>query len=251
MTPDLTLLGGALVGLLGSVHCVGMCGGIVGALSGAVHAGGVPERIPWSLLVAYNAGRIASYTLAGMLAGWLGSATLSLFVPEHVVEVGLTLSGLFLLAFGLYVSNWWQGLTVLERAGARLWHGIEPWSRGLLPVRHPGQALVLGTLWGWLPCGLVYATLVWSLTTADPLRGAALMAAFGLGTLPMLLMMGTAAVAFLKFTRRPYIRKTAGSVIIVLGLLTLFGVIRPLHIGSHPVDNLLCGPDYLPGKVTN
>ena len=251
MTPDLTLLGGALVGLLGSVHCVGMCGGIVGALSGAVHAGGVPERTPWSLLVAYNAGRIASYTLAGMLAGWLGSTALSLFAPERVVEVGLTLSGLFLLAFGLYVSNWWQGLTVLERAGARLWRRIEPWSRGLLPVRHPGQALALGALWGWLPCGLVYATLVWSLAIADPLRGGALMAAFGFGTLPMLLTMGTAATAFLKFPRRPYIRKTAGSAIIVLGLLTLFGVVRPLHIGSHPVDNLLCGPDYLPGKVTN
>ena len=251
MTPDLTLLGVALVGLLGSVHCVGMCGGIVGALSGAVHAGGVPERTPWSLLVAYNAGRITSYTLAGVLAGWLGSATLSLFAPERVADVGLTLSGLFLLAFGLYVSNWWQGLTVLERVGALIWRRIEPWGRGLLPVRHPGQALVLGILWGWLPCGLVYATLVWSLATADPLRGGVLMAAFGLGTLPMLLMMGTAAVAFLKFTRRPYIRKTAGSVIIVLGLLTLFGVIRPLHIGSHPVDNLLCGPDYLPGKVTN
>jgi sulfite exporter TauE/SafE len=228
-----------------------MCGGIVGALFGAVHAGGVSERIPWSLLVAYNAGRIASYTLAGVLAGWLGSATLSLFAPERVADVGLTLSGLFLLAFGLYVSNWWQGLTVLERVGALIWRRIEPWGRGLLPVRHPGQALVLGILWGWLPCGLVYATLVWSLATADPLRGGVLMAAFGLGTLPMLLMMGTAAVAFLKFTRRPYIRKTAGSVIIVLGLLTLFGVVRPLHIGSHPMDNLLCGPDYLPGKVTN
>ena len=245
MTPDLTLLGGALVGLLGSVHCVGMCGGIVGALSGAVHAGGVPERTPWSLLVAYNAGRIASYTLAGMLAGWLGSTALSLFAPERVVEVGLTLSGLFLLAFGLYVSNWWQGLTVLERVGAPIWRHIEPWGRSLLPVRNPGQALVLGALWGWLPCGLVYATLVWSLAIADPLRGGALMAAFGLGTLPMLLTMGTAATAFLKFTRRPYIRKTAGSVIIVMGLLTLFGVIRPLHIGSHPVDDMLCGPDYL------
>ncbi len=251
MTPDLTLLGGALVGLLGSVHCVGMCGGIVGALSGAVHAGGVPERTPWSLLVAYNAGRITSYTLAGVLAGWLGSATLSLFAPERVADVGLTLSGLFLLAFGLYVSNWWQGLTVLERAGALIWRRIEPWGRGLLPVRHPGQALVLGALWGWLPCGLVYATLVWSLAIADPLRSGALMAAFGFGTLPMLLTMGTAAVAFLRFTRRPYIRKTAGSAIIVLGLLTLFGVVRPLHIGSHPMDNLLCGPDYLPGKVTN
>jgi len=81
------------------------------------------------------------------------------------------------------------------------------------------------------------------------MRGAFLMMAFGLGTLPMLLTMGTAAGVFLRFTRRSYIRKTAGSVIIVLGLLTLFGVVRPSHIGSHPVDDTLCGPGYLvPGK---
>ena len=251
MNPDLTLLGSALVGLLGSVHCIGMCGGIVGALSGVSRAGGVSGRAPWSLLFAYNAGRIASYAMAGVLAGWLGSRALSVFVPEQVADVGLTLSGLFLLAFGLYVAGWWQGLAILERGGLFIWRRIEPWGQGLLPVRHPGQALVLGLLWGWLPCGLVYATLVWSLATADPLRGGALMAAFGIGTLPMLLALGSVADKLLSLTRRPRVRQMAGSVIIVMGLLTLFGVIRPLHIGTHPVDHMLCGPDYLPGKVTN
>jgi hypothetical protein len=111
--------------------------------------------------------------------------------------------------------------------------------------------LALGALWGWLPCGLVYATLVWSLATADPLRGGALMAAFGMGTLPMLLALGSVADKLLSLTHRPRVRQMAGSVIIIMGLLTLFGVIRPLHIGSHPVDDMLCGPDYLPGKVTN
>jgi sulfite exporter TauE/SafE len=169
-------------------------------------------------------------------------------VPERVADVGLTLSGLFLLAFGLYVAGWWQGLAILERGGLLIWRRIEPWGQGLLPVRHTGQALALGLLWGWLPCGLVYATLVWSLATADPLRGGVLMAAFGIGTLPMLLALGSVADKLVALTRRPRVRQMAGSVIIVMGLLTLFGVIRPLHIGSHPVDNMLCGPDYLPGK---
>jgi hypothetical protein len=77
------------------------------------------------------------------------------------------------------------------------------------------------------------------------------MPAFGMGTLPMLLALGSVAGKLLSLTRRPRVRQMAGSVIIVMGLLTLFVVIRPLHIGTHPVDHNLCGPDCLSGKVTN
>ena len=139
-----------------------------------------------------------------------------------------------------------EALAILERGGLLIWRRIEPWGKGLVPVRHTGQALALG-----LPCGLVYATLVWLLATADPLRGGALMAAFGIGTLPMLLALGSVADKLLSLTHRPRVRQISGSVIIVMGLLTLFGVVRPFHIGSHPVDHNLCGPDCLSGKVTN
>ena len=88
----------------------------------------------------------------------------------------------------------------MERGGLFIWRRIKLWGQGLLPVRHPGQALALGLLWGWLPCGLVYVTLVWSLATADPLRGGALMAAFGIGTLPMLLALGSVADKLLSLT---------------------------------------------------
>ena len=104
---------------------------------------------------------------------------------------------------------------------------------------------------GFYVAGVVYATLVWSLATADPLRGGVLMAAFGIGTLPMLLALGSVADKLLSLTRRPRVRQIAGSVIIVMGLLTLFAVIRPLLIGTHLVDHNLCGSDYLSGKVTN
>jgi sulfite exporter TauE/SafE len=89
----------------------------------------------------------------------------------------------------------------LERGSLFIWCRIGPWGQGLLSVRHLGQALVLG-----LPCRLVYATLVWSLATAGPLRGGALMAAFGIGTLPMLLALGSVADELIALTRRPRVR---------------------------------------------
>ena len=118
-------------------------------------------------------------------------------------------------------------------------------------MRHPGQALAAWTALGLAALRAGLRDTGWSLATADPLRGGALMAAFGIGTLPMLLVLGSVADKLLSLTRRPRVRQIAGSVIIVIGLLTLFGVIRPLHIGPHPVDHMICGPDYLPGKVTN
>lgn len=246
MNTALTVLGAGLVGLLGSIHCVGMCGGIAGSLASLSVSSS--KRPPWRMLVAYNTGRISSYMLAGILAGWLGNKALAVFSPDHVVSIGLTLSGLFLLALGLYLSGWWRGLAVIEQAGFLLWKRIEPWGRRLLPIRHPGQAVALGLLWGWLPCGLVYATLIWSLANADPLRSAAMMGAFGLGTLPMLIALGSATSAIANITRQKHLRRFAGTVIILFGLLTLFGVVKPIHLGTHPVDEMLCGPDYLPSE---
>ncbi|HCX88731.1 MAG TPA: hypothetical protein DG761_11970 [Gammaproteobacteria bacterium] len=246
MNTGLTVLGAGLVGLLGSVHCVGMCGGIVGSLSSL--STGASKSPPWRMLFAYNTGRITSYILAGILAGWLGNKALAVFSPAHVASIGLTLSGLFLLTLGLYISGWWQGLAVLERVGLLLWKRIEPWARRLLPIRYTGQAVALGLVWGWLPCGLVYATLIWSLANADPLRSAAMMGAFGLGTLPMLTVLGSATSALARLVRQKRTRQIAGAVIMSFGLLTLFGVIRPVHPGNHPVDSMLCGSDYLPSK---
>ncbi|MBT6348484.1 MAG: sulfite exporter TauE/SafE family protein [Proteobacteria bacterium] len=224
-----------------------MCGGIAGSLASlSVRSS---KSLSWRMLIAYNTGRISSYMLAGLLAGWLGNKALTVFSPEHVVSIGLTLSGLFLLALGLYLSGWWQGLAAIERAGFLVWKRIEPWGKHLLPIRYTRQALVLGLLWGWLPCGLVYATLIWSLANADPLRSAAMMGAFGLGTLPMLVTLGSAARAIANITRQKKVRQLAGTAIILFGLLTLFGVIAPIHLGTHPVDEMFCGPDYLPSEA--
>ena len=150
---ELTLGSAFLVGLLGSVHCIGMCGGIVGVLGSTLpdeRSGGV-NSIPFWL--SYNAGRILSYASAGVLAGFLGNAALSLFTPTRVAEIGIVLSASFMIALGLYLAGWWRGLVGIEVLGGFLWRRIEPLARAMLPVTSPFKAFPLGLLWGWLPCG--------------------------------------------------------------------------------------------------
>ncbi|MCX7627870.1 MAG: sulfite exporter TauE/SafE family protein [Methylophilaceae bacterium] len=215
--PELTLISAFLVGLLGGGHCVGMCGGIVGAVSMTL-----PGARPHSgYLLAYNAGRIASYTLAGLVAGLVGSAGLFLRGVLPVEKVLYLLANLMLVALGLYLAGWWQGVLVLEKAGGVLWQRLQPLSKRLLPLRSLAQAFALGTLWGWLPCGLVYSVLVAALATGSAARGGLLMLAFGLGTLPTLLAMGLAAVHLKSILQKAWVRRISGVLVLGFGFYGL------------------------------
>ncbi len=224
--PELSLLAAFLTGLLGGAHCVGMCGGIVAAMSfqepGASAAGG---RRPVIFHLAYNAGRIASYTLVGALAGLLGSAAFlsdSLFPLQRGLYV---LAQVVLILLGLYLAGLNQSVLVIERLGGGLWRGIQPMLSRLLPIRNPIQALAAGAAWGWLPCGLVYSVLVSALASGGPLGGGMLMLAFGLGTLPNLLLMGWAAQSLRQLTRQVWLRRLAGLVVAGLGVWGLIQLV--------------------------
>lgn len=207
-----------LIGLLGGVHCLGMCGGIVSALGFSQKQPGAhsPSRFP--ILLAYNIGRISSYTLAGALAGGLGAAAFSLSGLQQAQSVLYLLAATFMIILGLYLAGLWRGAAYLERAGTGLWHYLEPFSRRFIPVNTPLQAFPFGMVWGWLPCGLVYSVLIWSLSAGSALKGGLLMLAFGLGTLPNLLLMGAAANRLTRWTRQPKVRLVAGLVVVILGL---------------------------------
>ncbi|HSD97263.1 MAG TPA: sulfite exporter TauE/SafE family protein [Sulfuricaulis sp.] len=223
MPTEITLVSAFLVGLLGSTHCLGMCGGIVGALTFGLHDDirRSPVRL-FPYLAAYNLGRITSYAIAGALLGALSAKALGLAPPAQVRWIVKLVTGGFMIALGLYLAGWWPGLTALERLGGKLWVRIEPFGRRFLPVNHPLKALALGLVWGWLPCGLVYSALAWSLASGDAVQGAALMLAFGLGTLPMLLAMGAAARWLGHVARLVWVRRGAGVLILLFGLYTLF-----------------------------
>jgi sulfite exporter TauE/SafE len=222
--PELSLLAAFLTGLLGGAHCVGMCGGIVAAMSfqgpGASSTGG---RQPVVFHLAYNAGRIASYSLVGALAGLIGSAAFlsdSLFPLQRGLYV---LAQIVLILLGLYLAGLNQSVLAIERLGGGLWRRVQPLLGRLLPIRNPGQALAAGAVWGWLPCGLVYSVLVSALASGGPLGGGMLMLAFGLGTLPNLLFMGWAAQSLRQLTRQVWLRRLAGLVVAGLGV---WGLIR-------------------------
>lgn len=211
------LISALILGLLGGGHCLGMCGGLMGALSLAIPAERRHQRL--RLLVAYNAGRILSYTAAGLLLGLAGWALAS----GPLATVLRSIAGLLLIAMGLYLAGWWSGLTRIEALGRGLWRHLQPITRRFMPITNVPRALLLGGLWGWLPCGLVYSTLLWAASQGDALRSAALMFAFGLGTLPVLLATGLAAERLVSLLRRRGVRIAGGLLVILFGLWTLPG----------------------------
>jgi sulfite exporter TauE/SafE len=206
-----------LVGLLGGAHCVGMCGGIVTALTVKMPG----DRTRWSLHLAYHAGRLTTYALAGALAGGLGSAALLLngFLPAQIVLY--IVAQLMLVALGLYLLGVSRYLDVFERAGGVLWRRLQPLAAGLFPVRSLPRAYSVGLLWGLLPCGLVYSVLVTALVAGSPANGALVMLAFGAGTLPSLLAVGALLPALQRLRRAQLVRQAAGGAIIAFGLVGL------------------------------
>lgn len=219
----LNLLTAFIAGLAGSTHCVGMCGGIVGMLTMSL-----PNDIRQSYLrlipylINYNLGRIISYVIAGTLAGFLGGQFVQWLPFTNPSVIAKWVSGLFMIALGLYIGAWWQALAILERGGALLWNKIKPLGQRFLPVKNPLQALGLGLVWGWLPCGLVYVVLSSAIVSKNAWDGGLLMLAFGLGTLPMLLTMGAAAKWMIKLSQNITVRRIAGLIIISFGLMMLF-----------------------------
>ena len=114
-----------------------------------------------------------------------------------------------------------SALAYLEKQGNLLWRHIQPLSRQLLPVRNPLQAVALGALWGWLPCGLIYSTLIWSATASDWQTSALLMACFGLGTIPAMLATGLLASQVQSLLKNRKAQTIAGLLIILFGLYTI------------------------------
>lgn len=212
----LPILGAAiLTGLLGSAHCFGMCAGISGlfAVNANVHALGtqVPKAI------AYNLGRVLTYAILGAVVAVLGKGAVD-SIPSLGPPVRLA-SGILIMLVGLQVAFNWRILAPLENAGARIWQRIAPAAKGLVPVETLPQALGLGLIWGWLPCGLVYSVLLLAATTTDATSGGLVMIAFGLGTMPAMIATGVSASKIAQFMAGK--RLGAGLLIVVLGIATI------------------------------
>ncbi len=229
-----------LLGLASGVHCIGMCGGIVGAFSTqGVVQGPRPaaRRVSPLLLAAFNAGRVSSYGLAGAAAGALGGAGV---YAASLVDVQLVLyvvANVFLVLIGLHLAGISPLLARLEAIGAPVWRRIQPFAARLLPADTPLRALLAGSLWGWLPCGLVYGMLATAVAAGSAGRGALTMLAFGLGTVPNLMLAGLALVRLRRFVARRAVRLAAGGLVLGFGVL---GLARAADLGEAVRRGLLC-----------
>jgi sulfite exporter TauE/SafE len=208
-------------GLLGAGHCIGMCGGLVTALSlsEAGRQGG------WFFQLLYNIGRISTYTFIGAVVGWLGSAlaytdrfkmvTRSLLIGSDffVILVGLGTAGLFT----------WLNVSKLDFPGPT--KAMTLAVAGLRRLPPAISALPLGLLFGFIPCGYLYAVAITAAQSASVATGALMLFAFGLGTAPSLLLFGGAA-HWLSGRARSWMLRIAGLVVAGMGVINLIKHMR-------------------------
>jgi uncharacterized protein len=231
---NLAILGAVLLtGVLGGVHCAGMCGGIVAALSGQVPDG--TRR--WPLHLSYNLGRITSYAVAGAAAGAIGSLGLLLDGMLPVQLALYILANLLLVALGLYLAGVWSAVARLEPIGMAVWRRLQPLTRRFLPASTVPRAFGLGLLWGWLPCGLVYSVLAMALLSGHAATGSAIMFAFGLGTLPNLMAAGLLFPRFKSLGAAKAVRMASGALVLGFGA---YGLANAATLSAHIKAGILC-----------
>lgn len=213
-----SLITAFLLGLFSSAHCIAMCGSVIGALTLTlpVEIRQQPRKM-FPFVFNYNVGRILSYAIAGGIVGFIASPLTQI----NGLSVLRYLSVLVMIGMGLYLAGWFPKFAHAEKIGAPIWRKLQPIGQKLLPVRTLKQAFLLGAVWGWLPCGLVYAGLAVAATTGDPIYAASVMLAFGLGTLPAVMGAGMFAGMLASLARNQLFRKLAGLLIIVMALLLL------------------------------
>lgn len=215
-----------LLGLASGVHCIAMCGGIVGAFSTQRVARVQRRAAEWQRQLAFNLGRVVTYAAAGALVGALGAASVYMAGALPVQTTLYVLANVMLILVGLYLAGFGGVLRRIESLGTPLWRRLQPLAARLLPAQTLPRAFAAGAVWGWLPCGLVYGALAASAFSATPQHGALAMLAFGLGTLPNLLLAGVAAARMRDWMGWRPVRIAAGAVVLAFGTYGL------LHAGG-------------------
>jgi sulfite exporter TauE/SafE len=226
-------------------HCLGMCGGIVAIYSArqpalAAAGSGHPNIVTRiRLLAPVHAGRLLTYTFLGALIGLAGSLLeqaggLVGWQGFFSILVGLAMIALALSLMGV--------LPPVELALSSIMSGASPMRRmrGLFGQNSLAAAVGLGLLWGFLPCGLVFAMLVIAAGTQTPWGGALTMLAFGLGTVPTLLGFGLAA-NMLSPQLRGRLQRFAGVLILLFAFQTILRGLAAANV----IPSLIIGPVML------
>ena len=253
----LSLIPAFLIGLAGSVHCVGMCGGIVSAftivsssprrfpvavVTERAQFVGIADGAQWLRMASYNSGRIASYALAGAMAGGMAQGLAALIDINAVRVATFWASNFILAALGLYLMGLWPGIARIEAFGQSLWRRLQPLTPRLFPLNSVPKLFTAGLIWGWLPCVMVYSMLLTAMLAGTASGGALLMAAFGVGTLPAMFLVGYLGLRIASLRRYNDIRLLAGAVVLGFGL---FGLVHAAQGMPNGLLEAVCGGSSL------
>ncbi len=227
----ITLLSAAfLVGFLGSLHCVGMCGGLVTTLAMS------QKRTWWSGLISYQLGRILTYTFLGLLAGMMGMVITQVTWFADV-QRGLTLfAGSLMILFGFTLAGWLPDPLVKMMSQLSRMIGLSKWIHAATNSRMPMSWFMVGLFNGLLPCGLVYAGLALSLTSGSIGLSAAMMLSFGLGTVPAMMFVPV-VLKSASPKARGWVLKVAAILLILMGAFTMIRGSALMH-SMHNMDNM-------------
>ncbi len=226
------------LGLFSSLHCIGMCGGIITVLMRSTAQGEGERNVIVKNSLAYNLGRIVSYSFAGLIFGLFGSG-LSELIADYNAHLLLQLvAALVLIALALNLVGVLSFSRRLEGFGMRFWKYIQPLGKGLLPVTTYNKAFMFGLLWGWLPCGLVYSALLFSMTAGSATGGMLVMFAFGLGTLPAMFSAGYFVEYLQRLAQQKQLRWFSATILICMAIsLPVSSWYFAEHHAQHQHDN--------------
>lgn len=216
-----------MIGLGSTGHCLLMCGGISSALSSQLADESPALKI--SKLLLFHFGRISCYSVLGLLLGstihWLLSFSGNLVIIARII------SALLIILMGLYVAGIPTIIKILEKQLGFIWQRLQPVTRRYIHMQQWHHAYILGFLWGFLPCGMIYSTLLWASSNNQGMLTALLMFSFGLGTLPALFITNLFSIKTMAFFQQKHYKRAIGILLIAFGLWSLGFMAMP-H-GNH------------------
>jgi len=204
------------IALLGSGHCLGMCGPIVAALSLSR-----PDRKKGILFhLLYNTGRVTTYIIIGIIAGWIGSFLNSSKTFSVLSEVLLVMTDLLVILIGLRTTGILKQLAFIHLDFPGSFSLLSSGVTRLQELPVAASAFPIGFLMGFLPCGFLYTITLAVVGRGSAIKGGLIMLAFGLGTLPSLFLFGS-VVQWLSSKMREELLRWAGLMVVGVGIYNL------------------------------
>ena len=241
MPPDWLTIGAALLaGLLGGAHCAAMCGGIATGFQS------LASRPGWTTAVESNLGRVTGYVLAGALAGGLGQGIVQVARMEWLALTARMLVGAVLVLAALRLLGAIGARRSFAGIGQGMWSLLRPLQLRLMPIDSRPKRIAAGMIWGWLPCGLSTTLLAVAWLQASAMNGALTMAAFGIGTLPVMLPLTWSGARVGRWLHDPVRRAAAAGLIMAAGLVTLAS---PWLMQAPAVSGVLVALGCLPAQI--